>query len=352
MTLSALLTDATQRLTTAGIPATDARIEARILGMCAFGLTREQLILRPDFEVDSKVLEPLLVRRASREPLAYILGERGFYGLSFHVTPAVLIPRPETELLVEAVLEFLPPPASHHSATPSGSAKGGLGEIPPPFAARNERSAGGGGEPQRAGGGKNVGGGKARERQILDIGTGSGCIAITLAKLLPGASVWATDISEAALDVARENAARQGVAVEFRLGDLLAPLPPEQRFDVVVSNPPYIAPTDAEALEPEVGVFEPHTALFDPIAGSDGLTLYRRLASEAPVRLLPGGWLMVEVGRGQAEAVAQLFTDTGLTGIEVREDFAGISRVVLGQKTKRPTGLEHDALYRHSRRLC
>ena len=340
MTLTALLAHATQRLLFADIPAADARTEARLLVQHAFGLTREQLILRPDTTLDSKVLEPLLLRRARREPLAYILGERGFYGLSFHVTPAVLIPRPETELLVETVLEFLPPPASHHSATrvPSGcgSAKGGIGEIPPPFAARNERSAvpSGcpGGEPQRAGGGKNVGGGKARERQILDIGTGSGCIAVTLAKLLPEAQVWATDISETALDVARENAARHGVIVEFCLGDLLAPLPPALRFEVIVSNPPYIAPADAETLEPEVGVFEPHLALFDPISGSDGLTLYRRLASEAPARLTEGGWLMVEVGQGQAEAVAQLFADAGLTKIEVREDLAGIPRVVLGQK--------------------
>jgi release factor glutamine methyltransferase len=244
----------------------------------AFGLTREQLLLRPDQELDEVLLEPLLARRANREPLAYILGERGFYGLSFRVTPAVLIPRPETELLVEAALAV------------------GQGHI-------------------------------------LDIGTGSGCIAVTLAKLLPEVHVWATDISETALEIARENAARHGAAVTFRLGDLLAPLPPEQRFEVIVSNPPYIAPADAAALQPEVGIFEPHTALFDPISGSDGLTLYRRLASDAPTRLNENGWLMVEVGMGQAEAVAQLFADAGLTAIEVCQDLAGIPRVVLAQKS-------------------
>ena len=277
MTLSTLFRDATQRLTNAGILADEARTEARLLIQHVFGLTREQLILRPDQELDEALLEPLLARRASREPLAYLLGERGFYGLSFRVTPAVLIPRPETELLVEAALAV------------------GQGHI-------------------------------------LDIGTGSGCIAVTLAKLLPNASVWATDISEAALDVARENAARHGVVVTFALGDLLAPLPQGLCFDVIVSNPPYIAPADATTLEPEVGVFEPHTALFDPISGSDGLTLYRRLASEAPAWLTEGGWLMVEVGQGQAEAVAALFADAGLTAIDVREDLAGIPRVVLAQK--------------------
>ncbi|MCX6368059.1 MAG: peptide chain release factor N(5)-glutamine methyltransferase [Armatimonadetes bacterium] len=283
-----LLIASTQRLTDAGIAADEARTEARLLLQHAFGLTREQLILRPDLELDSSVLEPLLARRASREPLAYILGERGFYGLSFRVTPAVLIPRPETELLVEAVINL----PARLGSPPSGFAKG-----------------------------------------LLDIGTGSGCIAVTLAKLLPDVQVWATDISEAALDVARENAARHGAAVTFCLGDLLAPLPPEQRFEIVVSNPPYIAPADAKTLEPEVGVFEPHTALFDPISGSDGLTLYRRLASEAPARLRPSGWLMVEVGQGQAEAVARLFADAGLTNIEVREDLAGTPRVVLAQKS-------------------
>ena len=293
VTLQDLRIATTQRLTSAGIPDDEARTEARLLVQHAFGLTREQLILRSNSPIDGgqgAILEPLLSRRVNREPLAYILGERGFYGLSFHVTPAVLIPRPETELLVEAALGPL----------------------------------------REAGEGRRLSGG---ERHILDIGTGSGCIAITLAKLLPGTLVWATDISEEALDVAKENASRHGATVEFCLGDLLAPLPPDLCFSVIVSNPPYIAPADAETLEPEVGVFEPHLALFDPISGSDGLTLYRRLASEAPARLTNGGWLMVEVGQGQAQAVAQLFADAGLTAIEVREDLAGIPRVVLAQKS-------------------
>ena len=295
MTLSALLTDATQRLIAAGIPEGEARTEARILVMHAFGLTREQLILRSDSSPlapnhggkDAVAFEELLARRMHREPLAYILGERGFYGLSFHVTPAVLIPRPETELLVEAALEKL---RGHN--------------VP----------------------------------QLADIGTGSGCIAIAIAKTLETTNAHATDISAGALAIARANDARHNAGVTFFEGDLLAPLPKEKTYHVIVSNPPYIALTEASTLEPEVGVFEPHTALFDPSPSGDGLTLYRRLASEAPERLLPGGWLMVEVGQGQAEAVAKLFTDAGLTGIEVRNDLAGIPRVVLGQTKKRLQG--------------
>jgi release factor glutamine methyltransferase len=292
VTLSDLLTQATCCLTDAGIPADEARTEARILVQHAFDLTREQLILRPDREVDEALLEPLLARRVNREPLAYILGERGFYGLSFQVTPAVLIPRPETEHLVEAALNPL-------------------------------REAAPGGYPGRA---------LKRGERLLDIGTGSGCIAVTLAKYLPEAQVWATDISAAALDVARENAARHGARVEFRLGDLLAPLPPELCFEAIVSNPPYIAPTDASTLAPEVHDFEPHTALFDPILGGDGLTLYRRLAAETPARLVAGGLLTVEVGQGQAEAVAQLWRDAGLTDVTITRDLAGIGRVISGRK--------------------
>ena len=283
VTLSALLADATTRLTAAGIPAAAARAEARMLVQHAFGLTREQLILRPDVELDAMRLEPLLLRRAGREPLAYILGERAFYGLSFRVTPAVLIPRPETEHLVETVIGSLAPD------------NGGI-------------------------------------HAVLDIGTGSGCIAVTLAKLLPNAQVWATDISEAALDVARENAARHGVRVAFYQGDLLAPLPPGQCFNVIVSNPPYIAPSEASTLEPEVRDFEPHTALFDPIFDGAGLSFYRRLASEAPARLVPGGLLAVEVGQGQDEAVAQLWRDAGLIAVSITPDLAGIGRVVSGNK--------------------
>jgi release factor glutamine methyltransferase len=304
VTLSLLIATATQRLINAEIPPDEARVEARMLVQYAFGLTREQLILRSDSPVtedrgQTQALETLIARRASREPLAYIVGERAFYGLSFRVTPAVLIPRPETEHLVEVALNPL------REAAPRGYPGRRLS----------------GGERQKSGG-----------ERLLDIGTGSGCIAVTLAKCLPDAKVWATEISEAALEVARENAARHGALVEFRLGDLLAPLPTELRFEVIVSNPPYIASTEASTLEPEVRDFEPHTALFDTAKSGDGLSFYRRLGQEAPARLVAGGLLAVEVGQGQDLAVAQLWQGAGLEDVTVTPDLAGIGRVVSGRR--------------------
>lgn len=286
---------ATQRLVAAGIPADEARAEARILALHAFGLTREQLFLRMNSPIiggqgvgqgdQGDAFDALMVRRASREPLAYLTGEREFYGLTFKVTPAVLIPRPETEHLVENT----PFPSEERTARRGGRGRG----------------------------------------RFLDLGTGSGCLAVTLAKLHPDTEVWATDLSATALEVARENAARHGVTVHFRQGDLLAPLPPELCFNVIVSNPPYIARTEAPTLAPEVKDFEPSLALFD--TDDDGLGFYRRLATEAVPRLLPGGHLLVEVGAGQAEAVAQLWRQAGLEGVTIVPDLAGIGRVVMGQ---------------------
>jgi release factor glutamine methyltransferase len=275
VTLSALLRQASERLIASGIEPGEARLEARLLAGHALGLTREALFLRQSDETDPARLEPLLVRREAREPLAYIIGERGFYGREFFVTPDVLIPRPETELLVEAVLN---PPAPGW---------------------------------------------------VLDIGTGSGCIAVTLACERPGAQVFATDLSESALKVARRNAERHEATVTFLQGDLLGPLPGGLLFDVIVSNPPYISFGEKNALSPEV-LGEPHVALFDSEA--DGLGFYRRLATEAPAHLKPGGLLAVEVGQGQAERVAELWRDAGLEGVSVRNDLAGIGRVVLGSK--------------------
>lgn len=282
MRLSDLLRQTYARLLAAGIEPSEAGVEARLLLQHALGFTREQLITRSEDSVDPTPLEPLLVRRERREPLAYLLGEREFYGLSFFVTPAVLIPRPETELLVEMI------------------------RSPPPRPAGSQRLA------------------------IADIGTGSGCIAVTLAELLPEAQVYATDISEDALEVARRNAARHGVNVTFLLGDLLAPLPKELLFEVIVSNPPYISRTEAETLAPEVIDGEPHVALFDTDA--DGLGFYRRLASDAPKRLAPGGLLAVEVGMGQSGAVARLFEGAGLLDVQTIPDLAGTGRVVRGTK--------------------
>lgn len=217
----------------------------------------------------------LVERRARREPLQYILGTEEFMGLCFRVTPAVLIPRLDTEVLVEQAVRRLQ----------------GRGRV-----------------------------------RVADIGTGSGAIAVALAHRLPEATVVATDISREALALARENAAANGVSVEFRQGDLLEPLAGEQ-FDAILSNPPYIGSAEMAGLMPEVRDWEPHLAL---TPGEDGLAIHRRLAAGAPALLRPGGFLAVEVGIGQAGLVADLFAQAGLVGITRHLDSGGVERTVIG----------------------
>jgi release factor glutamine methyltransferase len=224
-------------------------------------------------------------RRLAGEPIQYIVGEAEFYGLPFLVNRDVLIPRPETELLVEKAI------ASAEGLRQSG-------EIPSP--------------------------------RIVDTGTGSGAIAVTLAHNLPFVEITATDISAAALAVARANAARHAVAdrVRFLEGDLLAPVAGE-RFDVVVSNPPYVAAGDRTMLDVEVRDYEPAQALF---AGRDGLELYRRLLPASFNALTPGGILLLEIGYGQQEALHALLMKEGFIGIEFFSDFQGIARIVVAQR--------------------
>lgn len=230
----------------------------------------------------------LLARRADREPLQYLLGTQEFCGLEFEVEPSVLIPRPETELLVEAAVRC----AGMHPAA-------------------------------------------GRRPIVADVGTGSGCIAVSLARRLPLAVLYATDRSAEALRVARRNAERQGVAgqVAFLEGDLLQPLRARGlsgRVNLVVSNPPYIAEREWEALQPEVRLFEPRIAL---AGGEDGLAVYRRLVQEAVDLLSAAGWLIMEVGQGQAESVRMLLDATTQYGtVDVRPDQAGIDRVVCAQR--------------------
>jgi release factor glutamine methyltransferase len=266
-------------LTAAGIPATEAVAEARLLACHALNITRTRLFLRentPFTEHEWAQIAPLLARRITREPLAYILGTRGFYGLEFHVTPTVLIPRPETELLVERAIGFAP-----NGAT------------------------------------------------IADIGTGSGCIAVAIAKNRPDLTVFATDISQEALEIAQENANRNAVSISFSQGDLCHALPPSTAFQIILSNPPYIAPEEIANLQPEVRDFEPLLALG---THPNPLLIYEMLATQAKEKLLSGGLLAVEVGRGQAETVAQIFTMQGYNQVEITNDYAGIGRVVSGVK--------------------
>ncbi len=213
----------------------------------------------------------LVARRAAGEPVAYLTGWREFYGRDFRVTPDVLIPRPETELLVDTACEKL---------------------------------------------------GADSTARILDLGTGSGCLAITLALELPAARVTAVDVSPAALAVARANAARLGANVAFIASDWFTALP-AQRFDLIVANPPYVAAHDAHLLQGDLR-FEPRAALTD---GADGLSAIRQIVTAATHWLVPGGWLFFEHGWDQGEAARTLLTAAGYTDIEQRQDLAGIVRV-------------------------
>lgn len=257
----------------------NGRLDGELLLAAALGLDRVGLYLnydRPMAPAELESFREFVKRRARREPLQYILGTAEFWSLPFKVTPAVLIPRADTEILVEEAL-------------------------------------------------KRARGASA----ILDVGTGSGAIAVAMAHELPEAQVVAIDCSPQALAVARNNAVLNGVdgRISLREGDLFALEPGE--YDLVLSNPPYIPAADIPALMPEVRDHEPRGAL---VGGDDGLEAYRALARQVPTLLKDKGWLLVEVGIGQAEAVAILLETAGLTNIEVRADYAGISRVVGGQK--------------------
>jgi release factor glutamine methyltransferase len=281
-TVAVLLADSIVRLTAVGIDS--PRLDAQLLLVWALDCRREDLAREPErivSEDHARAFREAVALRAARRPLPYITGEQYFHGRPFTVDETVLIPRPETELLVAAVCER-------------------AGDIARP--------------------------------KIADIGTGSGCIAVTLALELPVAEITATDISGSALAIAGRNAARHGVDGRLALlqGDLLHPLPGGVQWDIIVSNPPYIAEKELAALQPEVRDHEPRIALAgEPDAtGPDGTGLYRRLLAEAPRRLVSGGWLLVEVGLGQADTVGAMARSAGCREVTVANDYAGIARVV------------------------
>jgi release factor glutamine methyltransferase len=265
--LGALLREATARLAAAGCDT--ARLDAELLIARALDLPRTVLVTDPGRDVDPAAAAPLLARREAREPVAYILGEKAFRRLDLHVTPAVLIPRPETEHLVEAAL--------------------GL-----PHGAR-----------------------------VCDVGTGSGAVALALKQERPDLEVLATDISADALSVARGNARYHELDVTFLHGDLLGPV--EGALDAVVSNPPYVADAARAALAPEIVGHEPDVAVF---GGDDGLDLLRRLVPGAVAT--GASFLALEVGEGQSGIVAQLLRNAGFGQTEAVHDLAGIPRVVVG----------------------
>jgi len=223
--------------------------------------------------------EAAIVRRVLREPVAYIVGVQEFWGRDFLVRPGVLIPRPETELIVEETLAW----------------------------ARTRPQA----------------------LRIVDIGTGSGCLAITLALELPRAAVHATDISADALAVARENAERLQARIALHHGSMLAGVAPP--VDAILSNPPYIAGTDYQALQPEVRSFEPASAL---LGGDDGLDAIRLVAAAAVIGLGAGGVLVMEIGYGQAEAAARIVAETEhLQVLRIRDDLQGTARTLVAERT-------------------
>jgi release factor glutamine methyltransferase len=276
---------AAARLAAAGIARDEAERDARLLARTVLGWDAARLLASapdapPPYFADQ--YEALIDRRSAREPLAYVVGHQEFWGLDFSVSPAVLIPRPETELAVETALELFPD--------------------------------------------------RERPLRIADVGTGSGCIAVALAHERPNAEVLATDISEDALSVARQNAERYGVStrIEFTRRDLLNHL--DRVFDLIVANPPYVPERDRPALQPEVRDHEPSLALF---AGPDGLAVIERLLQQAADHLDLRGLLIMEFGFGQSDQVRALVQGTpGLEEVRLREDLQGIPRILIAVQSQ------------------
>ena len=254
--------------------------DAEALLCHVLGRPRSWLYAHGDDELDeagAAAFDALLARRRDGMPVAYLTGRRGFWRFDLNVGPATLIPRPETELLVELALERMP---------------------------------------------------SDRPLRVADLGTGTGAIALALAFERPGAEVIATDASDTALEVAAGNAVRLGVGnVTFRHGDWLAPLAGE-RFDLIASNPPYIADSDAHLGEGDLR-FEPRSAL---ASGADGLDAIRRIAADAPAHLAPGGWLLLEHGWDQGAAVRALLGAAGLVEVATVRDLEQRDRISLGQR--------------------
>jgi len=263
-----------EMLRSAGI----APIDARVLLCAALGVDDAHLIAHPGQALTDRQRDRYLAcveRRRAGEPIAYLTGEREFYSLAFKVTPAVLIPRPETELLVEAALERVPAYV--------------------PF-------------------------------RMLDLATGSGCVAVAIAAHRPRARVTATEVSLDALAVARDNAARHGAGVEFLEGDWFDALA-GRRFEFIVSNPPYVAEGDPHLSQGD-SRFEPRAAL---VAGADGLSCIRLIIAQARAHLEPGGGLLFEHGHDQAERCRALLEQAGYFEVATRHDLAGIERVSGGR---------------------
>jgi release factor glutamine methyltransferase len=281
LTFREALTRATDQLSAHPALRPNALADAAVLLMHLLGIDRATLIAHPERTLDREqqaAYQRYIERRLRFEPMQYILGQTEFYGLTLRVTPAVLIPRPETELLVEAVLHRLPD------------------DLP---------------------------------LRIVDVGTGSGAIALAIAHSLPQSSVTALDLSPQALAIARENAQANALVgrIRFLESDLLSAVAHEALFDAIVSNPPYVPTEDASTLHPQVRDHEPALALY---AGADGLGVYRRLIPQAFPALKPGGLLALEIGYGQRNAVADLLASW--RDLEFVDDLQAIPRVALARR--------------------
>jgi release factor glutamine methyltransferase len=283
VSIHAQVSAARQRLRDAGITPTESDLDARLLAQHVLGWTTERFLVDAREPVPAGFTpryDALVARRVTREPLAYIVGMREFWGLELEVTPDVLIPRPATELIVEAMQELFPD--------------------------------------------------RAVPMHIADVCTGCGCVAVALAHERPSVLIKATDISRPALAVARRNAARHGVAdrVTFSHGDLLDGI--RGVFDAIVANPPYVIDRARPALQPEVRDHEPSVALF---GGADGLALVARLITAAPEHLHSGGYLIVEFGLGQDVEVENLIeASPELRLVSLRRDLQGIARTAIARR--------------------
>lgn len=260
-------------------------LTADLLLAFVLGWDRVRVLSHPEEEISPEAVErfqSLIHRRAGGEPLQYLTGEQEFYGLVFRVGPGVLIPRPETEILVEKAIHLI-----------------------------------------RRGPGSGI--------RILDIGTGSGCIAASIAHEVLACSGCAVDISAAALRIARENLVRHGVDGRIRLvqSNLLDCFPCAPQFEFIFCNPPYVALKDCDSLPPEVRFYEPHRALF---GGESGMELYNALMPEVPLRLTAGGYLLLELGAGQADEVSGLAKNAGLSVEAILPDLQGIPRCLVARK--------------------
>jgi len=277
-----ILNESAKTLEAADIPS--ARLDAEILLSFCLGCDRLQFLKNPEIQLDQTQLtafKKLINRRLRWEPVAYIIGRKNFWTFSLEVNKDVLIPRPDTEAIVEEILNI-------SKKTVSTRIK------------------------------------------ILDIGTGSGAIAIALACEIPHASVMATDISLAALDVARRNACSLGIQnqIDFRQGDLLEPV--KGIFDIIASNPPYIGAQEYEELPEGVRAFEPREAL---LAGKSGLEFYEKLIYQAEGYLEKNGWLLLEIGARQEKDIRRIMETSGFyNNIEIRRDYAGLPRVIKARR--------------------